>query len=226
MVLWLPAGYRAETELEVKRSRFICTLARVDTEDAARAVVAEVRHRYPEARHHCSAFIVEMPGAQPVERSSDDGEPAGTAGMPMLDVLRGAGVAQAVAVVTRYFGGVLLGTGGLVRAYSDSVSLALDAAGRVRPVVRPLYEVVVDHADFGRLQADLIDAGLVVADVSYGVRAVLTLAAPADADVPALVARLSRGTAAAIRVGERVVEEAVGASAGSTGPAGGGAGAS
>nr|NLI50714.1 DUF1949 domain-containing protein [Propionibacterium sp.] len=212
MVLWLPAGYRAETELEVRRSRFITTLARVDTEDAARAVIAETRQRYPDARHHCSAFIVEVPDAQSVERSSDDGEPSGTAGMPMLDVLRGAGVAQAVAVVTRYFGGVLLGTGGLVRAYSDSVARALDAAGRVRPVVQTLYAVEVGHAEFGRLQADLLAAGLTVTDVAFAERATLTVACPPDldADVPAIVGRLTHGTAAARPAGRAVAEEPTG----------------
>ncbi|HOA88438.1 MAG TPA: YigZ family protein, partial [Propioniciclava tarda] len=125
MTLWLPRGYRAESEFEVKRSRFLTTLARVDAEEAAREVIADVRRVHPAARHHCSAFIVEVEGAQHIERSSDDGEPSGTAGAPMLGVLRGSGVTQVVAVVTRYFGGVLLGTGGLVRAYSDAVAEAL-----------------------------------------------------------------------------------------------------
>ena len=128
MTLWLPRGFSGDTETEARRSRFLTRLARVDDEDAARAIIAEVRATYPDARHHCLAFIVDVPGAQPVERSSDDGERAGTAGMPMLEVLRGSGVSNAVAVVTRYFGGVLLGTGGLVRAYSDAVSSALAQA--------------------------------------------------------------------------------------------------
>lgn len=209
VALWLPAGYHAETALEVRRSRFITTLARVDTEDAARAVVAETRQRYPDARHHCSAFILEVPDAQPIERSSDDGEPSGTAGMPMLDVLRGAGVAQVVAVVTRYFGGILLGTGGLVRAYSDSVSQALDAAGRVRPVVARLFRVEVEHADFGRLESDLRSAGVEVVGVDFGIRVALTVAEPPGSDLPALVARLSRGRSMASPNGEAIEEEAV-----------------
>ncbi len=207
MALWLPAGYRAETALEVRRSRFITTLARVDTEDAARAVVAETRQRYPDARHHCSAFIVEVPDAQPIERSSDDGEPSGTAGMPMLDVLRGAGVAQVVAVVTRYFGGVLLGTGGLVRAYSDSVSQALDAAPRVRPVRARLFRVEVDHAEFGRLESALRAAGVDVLEAAFGARASLTVAEPPGVDLPILVARLSHGAATVERVGATIREE-------------------
>ncbi len=210
MALWLPAGYRAEHELEVRRSRFITTLARVDDEAAARAVMAEVRGRYPDARHHCSAFVVEVPGAQPVERSSDDGEPAGTAGMPMLEVLRGAGVSQVVAVVTRYFGGVLLGTGGLVRAYSDSVSGALAGAPRVRPETRALFRLRVGHADFGRRQSDLLAAGVEVVDAVYARDVELTLAASNEVDVPALVARLTHGAAGLVRVGSTIREVAVG----------------
>jgi len=206
MTLWLPRDYRAETSLEVKRSRFVTTLARVDSEDAARAVVADVRRAHPAARHHCSAFVVEVPDAQPVERSSDDGEPAGTAGMPMLEVLRGAGVSQAVAVVARYFGGVLLGTGGLVRAYSESVTRALNAAPRVRPLPVTLYRVEVDHADYGRLQAALIAAGLDVVYARFAEAAEIVLAAPAELDIAAYVARLTRCGTAPQLAGEAVIE--------------------
>ena len=209
MTLWLPCGYRAETELEVKRSRFLTTLARVDSEDAARAVVAEVRRAHSGARHHCSAFIVGVPDALPIERSSDDGEPAGTAGMPMLDVLRSADVGQAVAVVARYFGGVLLGTGGLVRAYSDSVSQALAAAPRVRPVVRPLYSLTVAHADFGRVQAELLAAGVEIVDAAFGAEVRLSAAPPTDAAASELFARITRGEGLPQPVGQRLTEEPV-----------------
>ncbi len=101
-------------EVEVKRSRFSCRLERVSDEAAARAVVEEERRVHWDARHHCSAFVLGPSGE--VQRSSDDGEPAGTAGAPMLEVLVGAGLSDVVAVVTRWFGGVLLGAGGLVRA--------------------------------------------------------------------------------------------------------------
>src|SRR5690606_5623750 len=114
----LSRGVTTTTELEIRRSRFITWLRRAEDEEAARDLVEEARHTYPDARHHCSAFVVRVPGANLVERSSDDGEPAGTAGMPMLEVLRGSGLVDVSAVVIRYFGGVKLGTGGLVRAYS------------------------------------------------------------------------------------------------------------
>ncbi|MDR1512366.1 MAG: YigZ family protein, partial [Propionibacteriaceae bacterium] len=94
----------------IKKSRFLATVARADDEAAARAVVGEERSRHPLARHHCTAFIVESGSGRPTERSSDDGEPPGTAGTPMLAQLRGSGLVNVVAVVTRYFGGVKLGT--------------------------------------------------------------------------------------------------------------------
>lgn len=202
MTLWLPRGYRAESEFEVKRSRFLTTLARVDAEEAAREVIADVRRVHPAARHHCSAFIVGVADSQPVERSSDDGEPAGTAGMPMLDVLRGAGVSQVVAVAARYFGGVLLGTGGLVRAYSDAVAQGLDAAPRVRPEEWAVYRLTLDLADFGRVQSDLIDNGLQIVGCRFSASAVVLEVAAAPAlDVPGVVARVGRGRASCARVG-------------------------
>lgn len=189
----LPAGYRSVTWTEVKRSRFACTLARVESEEEARAVIAAVRHAHPEARHHCTAFVVEVPHASPVERSNDDGEPSGTAGMPMLEVLRGSGVSQVVAVVTRWFGGVLLGTGGLARAYSDAVAQALDAAGRVEVVERAVYAVSLDHGDAGRVQTELVRAGCELVDATYGATADLVWAVPDAAAFESLVATVTQG---------------------------------
>ena len=109
----------ATGEIEVSRSRFLCRLARVEDEVSARSVIEQARKQHWDARHHCSAFIL---GADHrLERSSDDGEPAGTGGAPMLEVLRGRDLSDVVAVVTRWFGGTLLGTGGLSRAYADAV---------------------------------------------------------------------------------------------------------
>ena len=206
MTLWLPRGYSAEAEIEVRRSRFITRLARVDDEDAARAVIASVRAAYPDARHHCLAFIVDVPDAQPVERSSDDGEPAGTAGMPMLEVLRGAGVSNVVAVVTRYFGGVLLGTGGLVRAYSDAVASSLEPAPRVRPVVRQLVGLQVPAADAGRVQGALMNRGVDVMDADWGASVLLTLAVDdPDAALP-LVREVAQSDVELVPLGSTVTE--------------------
>lgn len=173
-------------------------------------MIAEVRAEMPDARHHCTAFIVEEPDALAVERSSDDGEPAGTAGMPMLEVLRGAEVSNAVAVVTRYFGGVLLGTGGLVRAYSDAVQLAVADSPRVRPVVKRLVGLEVPVADAGRVEGALLNHDLAVVDADWGSSVVLTLALDdPDAALP-LVREIVQADADLVPLGTRVVEEPLG----------------
>ncbi len=140
---------RVEHELVIKKSRFIATVVPVRSVAEADAEIAALRKRYWDARHNCVALVVG--GHADQQRSSDDGEPSGTAGVPMLEVLRQRHLTDLVAVVTRYFGGVLLGAGGLVRAYSAAVSEALDAARLVRR--RVLTEVTLDvpHAEAGRL---------------------------------------------------------------------------
>ena len=124
---YLVPAREATAEIEVKRSRFRSRVVRVETEEAARAVIAEERRVYGTAGHHCSAFVL-GPTAATV-RSNDDGEPSGTAGPPILDALRGEDLSDVVAVVTRWFGGTLLGTGGLVQAYGDATRAALVPAG-------------------------------------------------------------------------------------------------
>ncbi|WP_432520128.1 YigZ family protein [Kineococcus sp. SYSU DK006] len=158
----LPVPARAvRTESLVERSRFTCTLEPVEDTAAAEAVVARVRREFPDARHHCTASVLGEDGALvrssdvPREREVPPGEPAGTAGAPVLAALRGAGVTGVVAVVSRWFGGVLLGTGGLVRAYGGAVSGALAAAGTVHRAWADLVEVRAGHADAGRLEAEL-----------------------------------------------------------------------
>ena len=197
----------AEAEIEVKRSRFRCTLRRVDSEEAARAVVEEVRREHWDARHHCSAFVLGPP-PQPVERSSDDGEPAGTAGAPMLEMLRGAGVSDVVAVVTRWFGGTLLGAGGLVRAYGDAVRAGLADAGTLRRTLVEEHTLAVPHEVAGRLETDLRAQGIAVLDVSYGaeVRLLLGVEATTSERLSALVAELTGGSAAPVAAGERWVD--------------------
>ena len=160
-------------ELEIKRSRFITYLRRVESEAAARALVAELRKKHFDARHHCSAFI--LGPDRTAMRSNDDGEPSGTAGIPMLDALAkretDAGktdLSDIAAVVVRYFGGILLGAGGLVRAYSDSVSSALDAAPLLRRERMRILGLDADHTSAGRLENDLRSAGVQVLGTDYG----------------------------------------------------------
>lgn len=117
----------AEGEIEVKKSRFLAAVAPCKTEDEARAFIESIKKKHFDARHNCFAMRIGRPKG-PMDKFSDDGEPQGTAGKPMLDILRGSGLYDICAVVTRYFGGTLLGTGGLVRAYSDALKTALSNA--------------------------------------------------------------------------------------------------
>lgn len=205
---YLTIARNGEAEVEVKRSRFLCTLVRVEDETGARAVVDRLRRQHWDARHHCSAFVLGPPGPGQVERSSDDGEPAGTAGAPMLEVLRGRGVSDAVAVVTRWFGGTLLGAGGLVRAYGDAVRAGLDATGTLRRELVRELTLEVGHADAGRVESELRARGVAVLDTSYADRVVLRLGvAPDEEDrLHALVAELTSGSAAAVPAGESWVD--------------------
>ena len=207
---YLTIAGAAEAEIEVKRSRFRCTLRRVEDEAAARAIVDALRRELWDARHHCSAFRLGPP-PQPVERSSDDGEPAGTAGAPMLDVLRGhagEGVSDVVAVVTRWFGGTLLGAGGLVRAYGDAVRAALDESGTLRRSLVREHLLDLDHADAGRVESDLRARGVMVLDTSYGAHVTLLLGVPLDREerLATVLAELTGGQAETRVAGERWVD--------------------
>ncbi len=202
----LPASTVLEGEIEIRRSRFLTRIERVDSADAAREAIAAVRAAMPDARHHCTAFIVPDGDSLPVSRSSDDGEPSGTAGRPMLDVLAGVPLVGAVAIVTRYFGGTLLGTGGLVRAYSDCVRDALEGADLVRRDVLPVYATTLPHADAGRYLAELAALGYESRPdyLAEGVR--ISVATQAGSDLADAVARLSQGTLALEKTGSSATE--------------------
>lgn len=203
MTSYLTIARDATSVVEDRGSRFLCTLRRVATEDEARALVAALRREHWDARHHCSAFVLGPDGT--LQRSSDDGEPAGTAGAPMLDVLRGAGVSDVAAVVTRWFGGTLLGAGGLVRAYGDAVRGAVAEAGVLRRSLLTELALELDHADAGRVEGELRSRGVVVLDVAYDARVRLLLAAAPDevGRVGAAVAAATGGQGVLASVGER-----------------------
>jgi uncharacterized YigZ family protein len=204
---YLTVARDAEAELEVRRSRFRCTLRRVGDEAAARALVEALRKEHWDARHHCSAFVLGPP-PHSVERSSDDGEPAGTAGAPMLEVLRGRGLSDVAAVVSRWFGGTLLGTGGLARAYGDAVRAAADAAGTLRRELVREHSLLLDHADAGRVESELRSRGVTVLGATYGARVELRLAVSpaAEAALAGQVAELTSGAAESAVIGERWVD--------------------
>ncbi|MDN4474435.1 YigZ family protein [Demequina sp. SYSU T00192] len=208
----LPSTIAAPVEhtLEIKRSVFLTHLAPVASVEEADAVIAAVRKLRWDARHHCTALVVGTRADR--QRSNDDGEPAGTAGVPMLEVLRRREVTDVVAVVSRWFGGVLLGAGGLVRAYGNAVASALDDADVVGRALRTQVSMEVPHADAGRVLAFLHQwvggHDAVLDPPTYGQAAVLSLWVPAD-QVPTLDADLAAltGGAVATHAGEiRVVD--------------------
>ena len=235
-LLTLTRGEQPETDLEIKRSHFLARACRTDSMDEAREFIARVRSSYPDARHHCSATTItdlSQPDAlsasyQPTERSNDDGEPSGTAGQPMLDVLRGTGLTNTTVVVTRYFGGTLLGTGGLVRAYSEATAQALEQASRVLLTRLHLWDLRVSVAQAGRIEAELrsrdrnVSAGPTRADGAsqdepvihveetiWGPTHAVLVLATSCADPSALqapLAALTRGEGTAEPAGSRLVE--------------------
>ncbi len=148
---------RASAEMEEKKSIFIGTAAPVTSEEEARELIAEMRRKYHDASHNVYAYILNG-GA--IARYSDDGEPQGTAGVPVLNVLKMSGATDLCVVVTRYFGGVLLGAGGLVRAYSASAKLAIDAAGIVAMADYAVLSVRVSYSDYQKVTVQLPKIGV------------------------------------------------------------------
>lgn len=167
-------------EFMIKKSRFLTHVAPVASVEEAEAVIAGIRKRAWDAAHNCTAMVTGLLGDQ--ARSSDDGEPSGTAGIPMLEVLRRRELTDVVAVVTRYFGGVKLGAGGLVRAYSTATSEALDLARLVRREALTQVRIEVAHADAGRFDNLLRDwaghHGATLGEPAYGAAATLEVWAP------------------------------------------------
>ena len=171
----IPAATHCVEE-EIKRSRFITTVAYTPTVDAARSFIARVCAESTDASHHCWAHVIGAPGSTRHVGMSDDGEPHGTAGRPMLTVLLHSGIGDVTAVVTRYFGGTLLGTGGLVKAYSGGVQLALSTLSLAEHVPSATLDLVVDYAAITLLQRMLpaFEATIIhqefSADASYRIK--------------------------------------------------------
>ena len=160
-------------EEEIKKSRFICHLKRVTTEAAAREFINSIKKQHHKANHNVSAFTIG--DHQEIQRSSDDGEPSGTAGVPMLEILKKRELTNLVAVVTRYFGGIKLGGGGLIRAYAGSVNHAIDAVGLVKIVEQTQLDIDMDYGLFDNVSRYLTSAGLAIADSVFTEKVVITV---------------------------------------------------
>ena len=190
-----------ESETVVTKSRFIGNLVSVSSASEAEEYISSIRKKYNDARHNCWAYIV-MDGDMIINKCSDDGEPSGTAGRPILSIMEGAGLVNAVCTVTRYFGGVLLGTGGLVRAYSDAASQALDAAD-ISPIKRGRYVTFVcDYPDEGGIRRLLESEDFNITDSGYTDKVTITVLGPEE-KAEMLMNRITDMT------GGRVVPEAL-----------------
>ena len=165
-------------ELTEKKSRFIATIRPVESEEEAAAFIEEMKKKYWDASHNCSAFVLGERGE--LTRCSDDGEPGGTAGRPMLDALTGAGLRNVCAVVTRYFGGTLLGTGGLVRAYSGAVQEGLRQCVLIHKRFGYKVKAVCDYTDIGKVQYLMGKEEITALDTEYTDRVVVHMLLPSD----------------------------------------------
>ncbi|HJA20874.1 MAG TPA: YigZ family protein [Candidatus Mediterraneibacter ornithocaccae] len=171
--------YRGGTgEYIEKRSRFIGQVYPVSSEEEVFAYLEEIKKKYWDARHHCWAYVI---GRNPAsERMSDDGEPAGTAGKPILEVIRGKGITNVLVVVTRYFGGTLLGTGGLVRSYTAASAEALSHSVIITRIFGFRVDIHSDYAGLGRIQYLIAQRGLYVQDTVYTDRVVISVLVPEE----------------------------------------------
>lgn len=157
---------KAQGQIEEKKSKFIATICSVETKEEAESFIAACKKKYPDARHNCSAYVLGEDGQ--IMHSSDDGEPAGTAGKPMLEVLVGENLTNTVVVVTRYFGGILLGTGGLVRAYTQAVKAGVNAGGIIEKHKGYEATLKLSYTDVGKMQYLVRQNGYTELSCEYG----------------------------------------------------------
>lgn len=189
----VPAG-SGKSEYVEKRSSFLGRVEPVESEEAARAVIAAVKKEHRDARHNCWCYIIK----DGPERYSDDGEPQGTAGIPMLEVFRKSGVTNAVCVVTRYFGGVLLGAGGLLRAYTKAAKDALEDAGIREILPEALLSLSCPYSLADRIRLETNAYGAVVEDIAYSADVTMRIRILAD-KAEAYSARIFDMTAGSVK---------------------------
>ena len=199
---YLTLQQNSAEEYIVNRSRFIGYARPVETAEAAVDFINEIRARHRDATHNVYAYAVRSPE---YSRYSDDGEPQGTAGMPVLDVIRKNDLTDCCVVVTRYFGGILLGAGGLVRAYSHSARLAVQAAKIIKMSLCAVLRVTCDYGFYGRLGALVPESGGMVEDTDFGAEVTVTFRLPAEKEAlfRSQLTELSFGKVSADKIAER-----------------------
>lgn len=181
-----------EGEIVEKKSRFIANIAPAENEEEAVAFIESIRKKHYDARHNCPAFVIGR--SQELTRCSDDGEPSGTAGKPILEVLLSAGLTNTVVVVTRYFGGTLLGTGGLVRAYTQAVQEALKNTGIATMRYGAVISIQTDYTDLGKIQYILGNKEIPILNSEYTDKVILKIQMPEEKAV-LLMKELTENTA-------------------------------
>lgn len=184
-------------EIVEKKSRFLADIRLVETEEEALAFIEEKRKKYWDARHHCFAYIIG--DKEQTVRASDDGEPSGTAGRPILNVLQGEGLRNIVAVVTRYFGGTLLGTGGLVRAYSQATQEGLKESILIEKKLGSLLKIRTDYVGLGKIQYLMAQRGISLLSSEYAENVTLEAMVPV-AEEKAFTAELIDATSGAVNL--------------------------
>jgi len=197
---------RTSNEIIEKKSRFIADAGIVTCEEEARMFIDEIKSRYREASHHTYAYMIGK--KVPAARYSDDGEPHGTAGLPILDVIRGNGLTDTIIVVTRYFGGTKLGTGGLVRAYSKSASDCLALAGMVRYVPGEIIKIKTDYHYLGKIKNHIDKCGYNVINEEFASHVIINTLIPGT-ESDSFKTKITDLTNAAVEIektGERYIE--------------------
>lgn len=197
---------RKTTELTEKKSRFITDAGIVKTEEEARTFLDEIKKQYKEASHHTYAYVIGE--SVPAARYSDDGEPHGTAGLPILDVIKGKGLTNTIVVVTRYFGGTKLGTGGLVRAYSKSAATNLDEVGILHYIPGHILKISTDYHNLGKIKNHIQKCGYDIINEEYASHVIIMALVPM-VESEALITKivdLTNATAEVDVAGERYIE--------------------
>lgn len=200
MILQYKTVYEGRSdEIVEKKSRFIADVKPIHSEEEALEFIEGIRKKYWDARHHCFAYVIGE--RNQIQRCSDDGEPSGTAGKPMLDVLLGEELHDTVVVVTRYFGGTLLGTGGLVRAYQGATKAGLEASTIITKCWGKKLKIGTDYTGLGKIQYILGQRGLSILDTIYTENVLIEVLVPQE-DVEKVKAEIVEGTNAQAKIEE------------------------
>ena len=188
-----------EGEITEKKSRFIATVHPVESEEEALAFLEEMKKKYWDARHNCYVYSIGM--NREFTRCSDDGEPSGTAGKPILEVISGSGIHNIVVVVTRYFGGTLLGTGGLVRAYTDATRAGIENSDIVEKIPGRRVDIAMDYTDLGKLQYLLAQNEVLTEDTEYTDKVIIHALFP-ESDKEMLKKKITEATSGRVMTQE------------------------